>query len=158
MYVLVGGLRKELLWETYDTKWASHLGEERTLALLARPYYLPKMGENVQAFVKSCLVCQLNKTKMKKTIRLLQPLPFLEKLWENISMNFIIEFPKVRDFKSIFVIVDRFSKYSIFIPTPDACPVEEVDRLFFSHVVKYFGLFRDIVSDRDVRFTGHFWL
>lgn len=82
------------------------------------------------------MVCQLNKTKRKKTIRLLQPLPFPEKLWENISMNFITEFPKVRDFKSIFVIVDRFSKYFIFITTPDACPMEEVDRLFFRPVVK----------------------
>lgn len=149
----MGGLRKELLWETYDTKWAGHLGKERTLALLSKPYYLSKMEENVQAYEKSYLVCQLNKTKRKKTIRLLQPLPLPEEFWEKISMNFIIEFLKVCDFKSIFVIVDRFSKYSIFIPTPDACLVEEANRLFFSHVVKYFGLPRDIVSDQDVRFT-----
>ena len=34
-------------------------------------------------------------------------------------MDFIIGFSKVRDFKSIFVIVDRFSKYSVFVPAPD---------------------------------------
>ena len=38
-YVLVGGLRRELLWETHDAKWAGHPGEKRTLALLARSYY-----------------------------------------------------------------------------------------------------------------------
>ena len=59
MYVPVGNLKKELLRETHDTKWAGHLREERTLALLARSYYWPKMGDDVQAYVRSCLVCQL---------------------------------------------------------------------------------------------------
>ena len=70
-------------------------------------------------------------------------------------MDFITGFPKVRDFKFVFVVVDRFSKYVVFIPAPDACPAEEAARLFFSNVVKHFGLPRDIVSDRDTRFTGN---
>ena len=39
-----------------------------------------------------------------------------------------------------------------------ACPVEEAANLFFSHVVKHFSLPKDIISDRDARFTGHFWV
>lgn len=54
--------------------------------------------------------------------------------------------------------MDRISKYSIFILTPNACIVDEVARLFFGHVVKYFRLPRDIVSNRDVQFIGRFWL
>ena len=37
-YVLTSGLRKDLLRETHDSKWAGHPCEERTLALLARSY------------------------------------------------------------------------------------------------------------------------
>ncbi|RVW75511.1 Transposon Tf2-2 polyprotein [Vitis vinifera] len=157
-YVPTGGLRKELLRETHDVKWAGHPGEERTLALLARSYYWPKMGEEVQVYVKTCLVCQMDKTERKKAAGLLQPLPIPEKPWESISMDFITGFPKVRDFKSVFVVVDRFSKYVVFIPAPDTCPAEEAAKLFFSNVVKHFGLPRDIVSDRDARFTGKFWV
>ena len=73
-------------------------------------------------------------------------------------MDFITGFPKVRDFKSIFVVADRLSKYIVFISTPDACPAEETTKLFFSNVVKHFGLPKDIVSDRDTRFTGLFWV
>ena len=73
-------------------------------------------------------------------------------------MNFIIGFPKIRDFKSIFVIVDRFFKCYVFIPALEACPTEEVARLFFNYVVKHFGLPRDIVSDRYARFIGRFWV
>ena len=122
LYVPVGQLRKELLRETHDTKWAGHPEEERTQALLARSYYWPKMGEDVQAYVRSCLVCQLDKTERKKAAGLLQPLPIPEKPWESISMDFISGFPKVSDYKFILVVVDRFSKYAVFIPASDACP------------------------------------
>ena len=73
-------------------------------------------------------------------------------------MDFITGFPKFHDFKSIFVVVDRFSKYAMFIPAPDACPAEEAAKLFFNNVVKHFGLPKDIVSDRDAQFTGWFWV
>ncbi|RVW19034.1 Transposon Tf2-2 polyprotein [Vitis vinifera] len=92
------------------------------------------MGEDVQAYVKSCLICQMDKTERKKAAGLLQPLPILERPWENISMDFITGFPKVRDFKSVFVVVDRFSKYVVFIPAPHACPVEEAAKLLGSEL------------------------
>ena len=38
-YVPVDGLRRELLRETHDAKWAGHPGEEKTLALLTKSYY-----------------------------------------------------------------------------------------------------------------------
>ena len=56
------------------------------------------------------------------------------------------------------MVVDRFSKYVVFILAPNACPAEETAKLFFSNVVKHFGLPRDIVSDWDARFTGQFWV
>ncbi|RVW49988.1 hypothetical protein CK203_082282 [Vitis vinifera] len=63
-----GGLRRELLRETLDAKWVGHPSEEMTLALLVRSYYWPKMGEDVQTYVKSCLVCQMDKTERKKAV------------------------------------------------------------------------------------------
>ena len=57
--------------ETHDAKWEGHSGEERTLALLARSYYWSKMGEDVQAYVKSYLVFQMDKIEKKKVVGLL---------------------------------------------------------------------------------------
>ena len=57
----------------------------------------------------------------------------------------------------ILVVVDRFSKYGTFIPAPKDCKAEMAAKLFFKHVVKYWGLPRSIISDRDPRFTGKFW-
>ena len=158
LYVPSTKLRRELLKETHDTRWASHPGEERTLALLARSFHWPKMKEDVQAYVKTCHVCQVDKTERKKEAGLLQPLPIPEKPWQCVSMDFITGFPKVESFGSVLVVVDRFSKYAVFIPAPSECPAEEAARIFFSNVVKHFGMPEDIVSDRDSRFTGRFWV
>ncbi|KAG6526884.1 hypothetical protein ZIOFF_008971 [Zingiber officinale] len=139
-----GGLRKELLKETHDPLWAGHPGVERMLALLARSYIWPKMENDVETYVKTCLVCQQDKTERKKEAGLLQLLPIPEKPWVSVAMDFISGFPKVDDMSSIMVVVDRFSKYGIFIVAPSACPSDVAAELFYRHVVKFFGLPNDI--------------
>jgi hypothetical protein len=48
---------------------------------------------------------------------LLQPLSILEWKWDNISMDFIVGLPLMaHKFDSIWVIMDRLSKYAHFIP------------------------------------------
>lgn len=55
------------------------------------------------------------------------------------------------------MVVDRFSKYVVFIVASQSCQTQTVANLFFRHVVKIFGLLKDIISDWDTRFTGKFW-
>ena len=152
-----GGLRKELLRETHDPQWAGHPGVARMIALLSKSYVWPKMDQDVEFYVKTCLVCQQDKTERRQEAGLLQPLPIPEKPWQSISMDFIVGFPDVKGCRSILVVVDRFSKYGVFIPAPNACPAEVAAELIMRNVVKYFGLPEDIISDRDSRFTGKFW-
>lgn len=156
-YVLSGALRHELMKETHDPLWAGHPGGDRMLALLSRHYIWPKMEEDVDAYVRTCLVCQVDKLERKKEAGLLQPLPIPDRPFQSVSMDFISGFPKVDGLASIFVVVDRFSKYAVFIACPKACPAEVAAELFLKHVVKYFSVLEDIISDRDSRFTGRFW-
>lgn len=72
-------------------------------------------------------------------------------------MDYITALPKVGDLGCIIVVVDRFSKYATFIAAPQHVTAETTAHLFFSHVVKYWGLPKDIVSDRDAKFTSLFW-
>ncbi|KAK4381990.1 Transposon Ty3-I Gag-Pol polyprotein [Sesamum angolense] len=104
--------------EDHDPQWAGHPWINRMVALLARRYYWPRMEEDVEAYVRTCLVCQLDKEERKKEVGSLQPLPIPEVLWQSISMDFISGFLKVNGMASVLVVVDCFSKYGIFIVAP----------------------------------------
>jgi hypothetical protein len=71
-------------------------------------------------------------------------------------MDFMVSLPPSRGFNVIMVVVDRFNKMAHFIPTKDEATTQETGR-FFSHIFKHHGLPKDIISDRDLKFTNKFW-
>ena len=95
------------------------------------------MYEDIELYVKTCLVCQQDKVEQGRTPGLLEPLPMPERPWESISMDFITCLPKSKGCDNIMAVVDRFSKYGVFIPVPTKFTAEDAARLFFRYVVKY---------------------
>eukprot|EP00250_Pteridium_aquilinum_P021954 c25270_g3_i1 orf=3378-4424(+) len=152
-----GGLRRNLLREHHDTLWAGHLGQEKTMELVAQSFFWPYMEKDVEACVCTCNVCLQDKAESRRTAGLLKPLQIPEGPWESISMDFITCLPLSGEFTGIYVVVDRSPKYSHFIPISTLCEAEDIARYFFKHVFNYHGLPWEIISDRDSRFTGNFW-
>lgn len=88
---------------------------------------------------------------------LLQPITSPNRIWEEISMDFIDALPMSHGFTTIWVVVDRLSKYAHFIPVKHPYTAASIAQLFMSHIYKLHGLPKSILSDRDPVFLSHFW-
>jgi hypothetical protein len=157
LYVLEGRMRDVLLKECHDGSLVGHGCAKCTTTFLKKSYYWPNLKDDAEEYVKICLTCQQNRTLNKNEAGLLQPLPIPERLWESVSMDFMVSLPPSRGFDAIMIVVDRFSKMAHFILTKDSAMAQETGRLFFTHVFKHHGLPENIVSDRDPKFTNKFW-
>ena len=107
--------------------------------------------------MQHCSVCQQAKYSTQPQPGLLQPLPILEQIWQDVAMNFIIGLPPSYGCSVILVVIDKLSKFAHFIPLPARFSAKMVVDTFIQHVVKIHGIPQSIVSDRDRIFTSAFW-
>jgi len=73
-------------------------------------------------------------------------------------MDFIIGFLRiVRQHDSIMVVVDRLEKVAHFILVKSTFLAIDVAQVFIKYVIVLHGVSKNIVSDRDAKFTSMFW-
>ncbi|KAL0402639.1 UNVERIFIED_CONTAM: Transposon Ty3-I Gag-Pol polyprotein, partial [Sesamum latifolium] len=124
-----------------------------------RPYYWwPTMKKDVAEFVAKCLTCQQVKAEHQAPAGKLHPLSIPEWKWEKITMDFVIGLPRTfRKHDAVWVIVDRLTKSAHFLPIRQNDSLDKLAELYVSEIVRLHGIPTSIVSDRDPRFTSHFW-
>lgn len=62
-----------------------------------------------------------------------------------------------RKFDSIWVIVDKLTKSAHFILVRANYNIAKLVEIYIAEIVKLHGVPSSIVSDRDLKFTSHFW-
>ena len=144
--------------ECHDQPYSGHFGVKKTLKTVERSYWWPQWREAVVKYVSTCASCQRVKAVQKKPGGLLQSLPTPDAPWESVSMDFIVELTETESGKNaIFVLVDRFSKMVHLIPCTTTCTAEEAAELFLSNIYRLHGMPKELICDRDTRWTSQFW-
>ena len=159
LYIPKGkSLRKTLIAECHDTACGGHFGRDKTVDRLQRQFYWPNLTESVATYVRTCPSCQLNKPRNHPRHGLLHSLPIPALSWEQVAMDYITGFPKsTTGNDAVLTIVDRLSKFALFIPCTKAITAEQTADLFHKHVHSIFGVPRKIISNRDPKFASRFW-
>lgn len=151
-------LRKELLREAHDSPYSGHQGWHRTLDVLSRQFWWPRMTMDVKRYCRSCHLCQVNKPSNTLPAGLLQPLPIPTRRWQSVSLDLIPGLPKTASgYDCIAVFVDRLTKRVHLVATRTTVTAAGMAKLFLDNVFKHHGLPESLVSDRDPRFTSDFW-
>ncbi|GBG77112.1 hypothetical protein CBR_g23437 [Chara braunii] len=149
-------IRSLILGECHDTE--GHFGWQKTLANLMMSYTWTGMKADCIEYVRSCKVCQPNKTTTRAPLGLLRPLPIPSGPGDSVSIDFMDTGVKSRHGKTwVMVIGDRFSKYAVFVPPPTKARTYLVIGKFFGFWVSEHGMPLSIVSDRDTQFTSQNW-
>jgi hypothetical protein len=120
-------------------------------------FYRLGTQKQLKNFIKHCDTCQRHKADNTKPTGLLQPLPIPTQIWSDISMDFIDGLPNSFGKTTIFVVVDRFSKYGHFTAIKHPYTAPQVAQTFFEQIFRLHGIPTSIVCDRNPTFTSLFW-
>ena len=149
-------LRSKIIAEVHNSPVTGHPGREATYHILAREFFWPGMSPDIRRFVQNCDVCGRTKPWREMKRGLLRPLPLPDRIWKEISMDFITDLPPSDGARNLMVVTDRLSKDVILIPLPDL-ETSTVVKAFIRYVVSYHWVPEAIVSDRGAQFLSAFW-
>ncbi|RAL59221.1 hypothetical protein DID88_006676 [Monilinia fructigena] len=149
-------LRTRMIQDVHDSKLCGHPGRENTTQILSRQYFWPQMSNDVRRFVRNCDSCGRNKAWRDIRQGFLKPLPIPNRIWNEISIDFIVELPESNGCTNMVVITDRLGKGTICDGLKDTS-AETVARWFIRTFYRRHYLPKAIVSDRGTQFVGQLW-
>jgi hypothetical protein len=90
LYIPTDELHVKILKECHDAALAGHLGQDKTVHLIAWDFFFPAMQEFIRRFVCTCDTCQRVNPHRHKLYGRLRSLPIPNGPWEDLSMDFIM--------------------------------------------------------------------
>ena len=149
-------LRTGLIQQVHDSLLSGHPGREVTYSLVARQFFWPGMSDSIRRFCNNCHGCRGDQIWRQRKQGLLKPLPVPDRVWRDISVDFITDLPESMDCTNIMVIADRLSRGLLLAPM-QRIDTESAANVFLSMFYSLHGLPSSIVSDRGSAFVARLW-
>ena len=151
-------LRTRLMQETHDSALSGHPGRDMLKSLLARRFYWPGLDADARQFVRNCEVCGRSNVWRERRRGLLKPLPVPERIWSELSIDFVTDLPPTKSNGStnMMVLTDRLSK-SVVLASLKDITAETTARALMQNVLQHHGVPTAIVTDRGTQFTSRMW-
>lgn len=156
--VIPESLQLQVLEYFHNPVHRGHYGKSKMLHTLKKFVYWLNMDQSVTNFVTSCDGCQRSKTVRGLPPGKLHPLPIPTARFQSLAMDFCFLPVSTDGDDSIWVIVDRLTKFVKLIPCRQTVSAPELATLFFNNwYCAGYGFPADIISDMDSKLVSTFW-
>nr|GEU30004.1 putative reverse transcriptase domain-containing protein [Tanacetum cinerariifolium] len=153
-----GTLRTVIMHESHKSKYSIHLGSDKMYKDMKMLYWWPNMKADIATYVSKCLTYAKVKAEHQRPSGLLVQPKIPEWKWDNITMDFVTKLPKSsQGYDTIWVIVDRLTKSTIFVPMRETDHMEKLGRMYLKEVAARHGIPVLIICNRNPIFASNFW-
>ncbi|MBW0579273.1 hypothetical protein O181_118988 [Austropuccinia psidii MF-1] len=148
-----------ILLECHDKIYSGHLSEDRTMERIKRCAWWPSWRQDVIEYCHSCDRCQKANRATGKRFGLMIHIQEPSTPWEVVHMDLVTDLPPGGDksYNACLAIVDIYSKTPIFLPCHKDDTAMDTALLIWNRAISHTGLFKNIISDRDPKFTSALW-
>ncbi|GJX97078.1 putative nucleotidyltransferase, ribonuclease H [Tanacetum coccineum] len=126
-------LREEIVRICHASSMGGHSGVTATIQRVKGIFYWKGITKVVKRIVRGCDICMRAKHENVASPGLLQPLPIPDAIFSDISMDFIGGLPRVNGKDTIFVVVDRLTKYGHFMLLGHPFTAKDVAQVFLDN-------------------------
>ncbi|GKE96315.1 putative reverse transcriptase domain-containing protein [Tanacetum coccineum] len=152
-----GYLRTVIMDESHKSKYSIHSGFDKMYQDIKKLYWWPNMKANIATYVLKCLTCSKVKAEHQRPSGLLVQPEIPKWKWDNIIMDFVMTLPKSsQGYDTIWVIVDRLTKFALFLPMRETGPMDRLARMYLKEAFTRHEIPVLIIYDRDGRFASNF--
>lgn len=148
--------RHSVMCDGHTNPCAAHLGVKKTIARISERYYWPKMGRDIEKFVRNCLTCLTSKSRNRVSCQgLMGKFKFANYPFQMISMDFVGPITRSTQQNTvILVITDWYTKFVTLVPLRDAKAKKVVDILENKIFLEY-GVPEIVIMDNGKQFVSH---
>jgi hypothetical protein len=118
----------------HDSKIAGDFEQKKTLELISRDFYWPKIKKWINEYVHTYNVCQCMKLPKYAKFGILQSLELSYSLWESTLVDFIVALAESEGHTHIMVVVNHFLKMAHFIALAETATAQDATQVFLKEV------------------------
>lgn len=137
-----GPLREQIVSKIHEL---AHPGIRQTKVNVAKSFIWAGMDASVKKFVRACAACQKAKVG-KQDRRPLLHFPLPNSRFQHIHVDYVGPLPTSRNYKYLFTVIDRYSRYPVAVPVTSPSAKVAIDTLA-QRWIAHFGVPESITSD-----------
>nr|GFA40933.1 reverse transcriptase domain-containing protein [Tanacetum cinerariifolium] len=108
-----------------------HPGSDKMYQDMKKLYWWPNIKADIATYVSKYLTCVKVKAEHQKSSGLLVQPKIAEWKWDNITMDFVTKLSQSsQGYDTIWVVVDRLTKSTIFTPIRETDPIDKLARIY----------------------------